>query len=234
MVSIGSSFHVGCPNASNKTQLEGFFIGGFHSFSLACLRFWCVAMMFAPTESIWPFVLAYLFFSCASLWSIGCWLTSDSLRKLNPENWGRSHKKRATKGSYIKFSTVKWSVFALFILIFAVSIFGTYRVYEEKQLSSLRNWLVPANDSVEISCPESSGTYLVLGSNVLYAQTYPFAAIIVNGEPKLIVDKNKHGEIAVTLDIFDPDHKIVARIKQNNFIINPNNYFDKERKIRAA
>lgn len=46
-------------------------------------------------------------------------------------------------------------------------------------------------------------------------------------KPRLVLDKNNDGFIAVSMDIFDSDDnpKIIAKIEKNQFTINRNNFF---------
>jgi phosphate starvation-inducible membrane PsiE len=66
------------------------------------------------------------------------------------------------------------------------------------------------------------------GGNVSVNKNFPKTVIQVADKPALVMEKNENGELAVTMDIFDSDPKprLIARIEQNRFRINPNNYFD--------
>jgi len=69
---------------------------------------------------------------------------------------------------------------------------------------------------------------LFFGNSLAYTNSFPHTIIEVGREPLLAI--NKQGNIiTVTAKFFSEDGKIVAELKDNQFRINPSNYFRIER-----
>jgi hypothetical protein len=56
----------------------------------------------------------------------------------------------------------------------------------------------------------------------------------VDEVPKIIIEKNDRGQVAVTMDLFDSTGDIVAEIQKSQFTINPNNHFKVVRKDKSS
>ena len=56
----------------------------------------------------------------------------------------------------------------------------------------------------------------------------------VDEVPKIIIEKNDRGQVAVTMDLFDSTGDIVAEIQKSQFTINPNNHFKIVRKDKSS
>jgi hypothetical protein len=69
---------------------------------------------------------------------------------------------------------------------------------------------------------------ILLGNSGSYGTSFPQTIIKIGQDRMLTIDK-VNGRIAVNAKLFSKDGKIVAEIKNNEFFINPNNYFRKER-----
>ena len=74
---------------------------------------------------------------------------------------------------------------------------------------------------------------LFLGNSLAYTSSFPHTVIKVGGEQALVIDKNKGG-IAIYAKLFSEDGRIVAELKNNEFYVNPNNYFRIERPNQHA
>lgn len=69
---------------------------------------------------------------------------------------------------------------------------------------------------------------LFFGNSLAYTNSFPHTIIKIGNEPLLTI--NKQGNIVtVTAKFFSEDGKIVAELKENQFHINPSNYFRMER-----
>jgi hypothetical protein len=95
--------------------------------------------------------------------------------------------------------------------------------------SKTSGWLLPGADPTPQVCPDGSlpkdAVALVYGNSITVVSTFPKDVIVVRDMPLLTIDRNTHGAIAVTLDIFGQDGKIIASVEKNKFTINPNNIF---------
>jgi len=65
---------------------------------------------------------------------------------------------------------------------------------------------------------------LFFGNSVAYTSTFPHTIIEVGGQPLLSIDK-KNENITISAKFFSSNNRIVAELKENEFYINPNNYF---------
>lgn len=69
---------------------------------------------------------------------------------------------------------------------------------------------------------------IFLGNSMAYTTSFPHTVIEVGGDPVLVIDKTEAG-IAIFAKMFSEDGRIVAELKENQFHVNPNNYFRIER-----
>ncbi len=92
-------------------------------------------------------------------------------------------------------------------------------------------FLLPANDPMpENPCGQfpASALALYLGNSVAYATSFPYTVLRVDRHDRFSIDRTTDG-VSVSLDVFSDDGKIVAEISKNEFTINPNNFFKRER-----
>jgi hypothetical protein len=69
---------------------------------------------------------------------------------------------------------------------------------------------------------------IFLGNSIAYTRSFPHTVIEVGRDPALVI--NKIGaNLAVFAKFFSEDGRIVAELKENQFYVNPNNYFRIER-----
>ncbi|PYV15688.1 MAG: hypothetical protein DMG21_14285 [Acidobacteria bacterium] len=64
---------------------------------------------------------------------------------------------------------------------------------------------------------------LFMGNSVVKARTFPHSVVGVDGKDVIALDKKRDGSIALTIDVWSSDGKIVARIEKNEFVVNQNN-----------
>lgn len=186
----------------------------------------------------WWFILAYVSFGAASIWTLGYLLTSDWLRKLNPSKWGKARRKRYGKRDWIVFRLASVGLPTVFTCLLALAVYGTYSVQLYKELSSLHGWLSPANDPTPLEpCgPVPQGSMvLYLGGIASVAKTFPHTVLEINGRSRLILNRDKSGNMAVSVDIFSPeDGRLIATIENNVFTVNQNNYLRMERSDKSS
>jgi len=84
---------------------------------------------------------------------------------------------------------------------------------------------MPPNPCGEIP---ANALAILLGTSAAYSSASPHAVIRIKGEPVLSFER-AYGEIAINARVFSRDGRIVAEIRRNEFFINPNNYFRRER-----
>ena len=92
--------------------------------------------------------------------------------------------------------------------------------------------LLPASDPTPRVCPgpelpkgvvPKRAVVLVYGGNMSVIDQFPQQVIVDHDIPILTVDRDLHGGVVVTVDIFGADGKIIASIEKNKFAVNPNN-----------
>jgi hypothetical protein len=110
-------------------------------------------------------------------------------------------------------------------------------IHEQQEFSGL---LLPANDPTpENACSDvpfpirSDAMLIILGNSASFNSASPHTVLKVRGEDMIILTK-KDNAIAVNVKIFGRDRRIVAEIKDNEFSINPNNYFRKEQPDKST
>src|SRR5438128_1396743 len=63
---------------------------------------------------------------------------------------------------------------------------------------------------------------------------FPHVIISAEGEPRLVINRQPDGSIGLDAKVVSSDGRIIAEIKNNEFIINPNNYLQKQRNSHSA
>ncbi|THJ24752.1 MAG: hypothetical protein CAF45_004230 [Nitrospira sp. CG24E] len=123
-----------------------------------------------------------------------------------------------------------WLGYTAFLILglFTVALIHD-RMYAETETSGL---LRPASEPTPPhpvcgTVPEGA-VALLYGDSVSYVTRFPHTVLRVVGEDLLSVNL-KDGGIAVSAKIYSGDRKLVAEIIDNEFHINPTNYFRRER-----
>ncbi|HEY3615684.1 MAG TPA: hypothetical protein VGK96_02660 [Candidatus Sulfotelmatobacter sp.] len=190
----------------------------------------------AATEK-WLFITAYAFIVLAAFWTLGYWLTSDTLQKRDPRKWSRNRRKQSDlKRAIVIYRFWMWGGVITCVAGVALSVLFTNFVWERKELSELGGLLVPAND------PNPS-SYCSLGANELgiefgemsaKAKYFPVDIIQLYGEPAVTIDKNQDGTINLSLELTGSDHKVMLSLDRNSFKIPPGNYLSMRRPDRST
>jgi hypothetical protein len=88
------------------------------------------------------------------------------------------------------------------------------------------NQLRPKSDRVD---KVPSNVFLVLlGNSVAWSEKLPIDILNIKNESVLYI-KEKDGNILLSVKLFDNRNKIIAELVDNEWFINPNNYFRKKR-----
>jgi hypothetical protein len=123
------------------------------------------------------------------------------------------------------------------------ALFVSYK-REQHILKEYQGFLLPANDpDPRNSCdfeigghkmmPESA-LKVFLGKIMVSYSMFPHKIFTVNGKNPLVLNRDEAGRIALTMDIFDKDGKIVVEFKDGHFKVNPNAQFDMKRPDRST
>jgi hypothetical protein len=175
------------------------------------------------------FDLAYLFLFVAAFYSIGCWLTSDTLAmKFRP----KSSKLYGADGKLLPVLSNRPLGWLLAPTIAILVLFGSFGFWirglqDDKELESLSGWLYPAGEHVNIQCPlaHPDDLILMIGTNAFIADKFPHTVIAINCDNILSVERDANGRIGVTLAILDKDGKVVVSVDHGQFTVNKNNFF---------
>jgi hypothetical protein len=202
---------------------------------------WGIPILLGGGISFWTagmFGWASVCFMISGAWSLMCWLCSEFLQE---------KRKLARKSDYVGFSPRqrpkfnafpfwRYGVSALMVLGTAGVCFYLHSLQIHKQLSENNGSLIPASDPTPDNACSHNPTlkqddYLVLlGKEAAFFRTFPHTVIAVHRTvPLLWFTLDKDGGIEVNADIHSPDMKLVAKLRQNHFDINPNEIFKKER-----
>jgi hypothetical protein len=213
--------------------LKGFF---HHTYAL-----WGIPILIGSGVSFLTadmFRLAYVCFAVSGAWALTCWLCSDFLQE---------KRRLARKSDYAGFrprQDTKSNMYTVWLcgvsLLIVLATLGvclylhSRRTY--KQLSENNGSLIPASDATPTNAC-SQNPYLkrddytiLLGNEVAIFRAFPHTVISVHRTiPLLWLTLDKDGGIGVNADIHSPDMRLVAKLRQNHFDINPNAIFIKER-----
>src|SRR5581483_2676063 len=72
---------------------------------------------------------------------------------------------------------------------------------------------------------------ILLGRSAAYASVFPHTVLRIRGDDVLTMNRLGN-QMAISAKVFSTDGRIIAEIRDNEFSINPNNYFRKERPNR--
>lgn len=201
--------------------------------------FWGMVLALAGIGvAVEPFVylfwLARIFALFAFVWSICFWLTSNELEGRKPKIT-KKQRKNKEKVSLTGYQMWKWGGSALIAIVFFGSIELVNTIQLGKELSINRGWLepdtLPTPDNACSGFNKSTMQFmtLLLGDNAVYADSFPHTVLMVRGKEELVLDKDEKGRIAVTVDIFDKDGKVVANFDHGAFQVNKSNVSKIER-----
>ena len=188
---------------------------------------------------IWPaIVLSYILFAAAMCWSVGYWLTSDMILRLNPRTWNRVRRRRITRNSWINYRLAKWCVAILITTVFAIAIWATFTTDYLIELHRPSGVLIPASDPTPRNpCGTmTNGDVVILyGDNAAIAHKFPHVLLrsITMGDV-ISLDRLPDGSIAVLMDIKDSDGKIVVRMDRKGFVVNQNRILEMHRSDRST
>jgi hypothetical protein len=160
------------------------------------------------------FTLAYGFTFLTALYSIGCWLTSDTLEmKRHPGKYIYQPNNRYTEVPNPAFVWWRAIPTCLMLLAFAAPMFYIRSLQINKDLESLDGWLYPMSDIINGSCqPDhpTTGVMIEVGTNIIEADQFPYSVISVNCGSVLSIDRDKSRRIGITATVRDREGRVVC------------------------
>jgi hypothetical protein len=190
------------------------------------------------------FVLAGFALTVAAIWSSGCWLDSELLKKkkpVRPRNRVRDYDDQLKRFQRRRIEYRSWQfggVIGTIVVLLSLFVF-MHAKWEQKELDNLEGRLFPANDPTpNILCskepaPENS-VKVFFGPFVAVLSKFPQTVISADGTPRLGVARNPDGSIGINAHIVSTDGRIIAELQNTQFIVNPNNVLRMERKDRSS
>lgn len=175
------------------------------------------------------FALAYLFLFVTAFYSVGCWLTSDTLAikfKARPSKlYGADGKPLPAVAN----RPLGWLLAPTIVILLFFGFFGFWikGLQIDKELESLNGWLYPADEDINVQCPlhHPNDLVLMVGTSAYVTDKFPHTAIAINCDNVLSIDRDANGRIGVTLTIRDKDGKVIVDLDRGLFTVNKNNYF---------
>ncbi len=126
-----------------------------------------------------------------------------------------------------------WFGFAAWVFMgAALAVYLNTKVLIEPPLSGV---LKPSNESnpmLEIPVPQNA-LLINFGSNFAFSTQSSFVAVRIANDDVLTVSRSREG-ISLNAHVYSADGRIVAGIENNEFTINPNNYFKKKRPDKST
>jgi hypothetical protein len=114
--------------------------------------------------------------------------------------------------------------------------FGKSQATPESGQSETHGELLPAKDPTPPNpCGKipSDAIALFLGNSAVFGNTFPHTVLMVRNENVLSIGKSGPG-MTVSAKVFSRDGRIVAQTIDNEFFINPNNFFRRERPDKST
>ena len=114
--------------------------------------------------------------------------------------------------------------------LFLLGLLGASQAYQAFYSEAPSGVLRPANEtSPPTSCPQipKDAIILLLGASTAYTTASHSTVLKVAGEDLLSIDRQEGG-ITVSATLYSQDRKVVAKIRDNVFEVNPSSYFQRE------
>ncbi len=177
------------------------------------------------------FYLAYFFFIVSGIWATCWWLCSDhvldreeALLKAVQSHRGLVAKRRQA------LAKSRFMGVGVCVIVTLAACCLVRKKQVSTELNSPVGLLVPGSEPTpNNSCSKDSdanGKYLVLwGNGTAYFDQFPHTVVRVGTKQLLWLTMDQQGHLGVSADFRDPDMKMVAKIRDNDFQLNTNTIF---------
>jgi hypothetical protein len=197
----------------------------------AALCMVAIALTLDDPEAIHAtFMLAYAALTAGCIFSLGYWVTSDFMHTLRIK-LKRARKPNKKKEAFRRYYSWQYGVILGICALFIVLMHYGRRIENTRRLGTFTGQLVPANDPFEPACGGATGNeaIILIGTAAYKFDHWPATLLAVNGKNRIVLDRNKSGNITLTAEVFSADGKILTDVFKNAFTINKNNIFRMER-----
>lgn len=202
----------------------------------------CWLMAYAALAYHRP-LLAKVLFVASGVWAVGHYIFSDAI-VASERNLERSKKEaekdisRLRKG--LAYTQARFWHYgrpvAVIVLGFLSTALGLHWIHSGQkalELSRLEGRLYPANEPTpQNPCQGSvNDDHLVvlLGADAVLADKFPVSILNVEGTDRLVLDRERDGSIAVSVDILKDDGGVLVKIAKGAFVV-PDGPLYKQRK----
>jgi hypothetical protein len=182
------------------------------------------------------FALAYVSFAFFGVWALCFWQTSDLLRNKKHALGSRQKKRNVILASRAlrNYFYWKWGVSVFLLAITYICIAFVHAAEIEHELESYEGELIPADDPAPpnpcIGRAPSGASIFYFGNSAAWSKSFHQSLINIGGAELLSTDRGPEGRLSINAEIFGPDQKIIAKIRNNRFTVNRNNILKMERK----
>jgi hypothetical protein len=183
------------------------------------------------------FALAYWCLGTAAMWTLGTWLTSDTLRKIRTVSEGAQKRRKESNAgrTVVKYRVVKLTVSLVICLFASAAAWLTHTIELKHNLLKYAGVLLPATDATPpnschlLESDKGSLLLLLLGDgDAAMVYSLPHTAMVIGGTSWLVggdtaaisLERAKSGSIAVDLDIKDAQGRIIVRMGKDGFQVN--------------
>jgi hypothetical protein len=165
------------------------------------------------------FGLAQLSCALAAVWSAGLWWKSEHVKR--PQVVSNKRRRRKVPTLRLRLTGI-----ALIALLSAVAGYLIREYAQAKELRSVTGRLIPGSEPTpQNACNQvpSGAVLLALGNNWAVVRHFPHTVMAVNFfTPVIRLDRSSDGAISILMDVKDRDGKVIVRLDENGFTVNPN------------
>lgn len=193
--------------------------------------------------------LGIITLSLVAIWGIAAWLMSDELRRRKPQpptklKYAKIQKYRSARRSYLLW---KFSIPLGIVALLVLSTLFVNSKREEKILRQYEGFLLPDDESDPPSfCTGDNANVppfgrvnpealkIFMGRNEAFGSHFPYVALRVRKQDRMIIDRNEAGRIALSLDILDAQGKVIVAFEKGHFTVVQSNILDMRRPDRST
>lgn len=194
-------------------------------------------------------ILGIITLSLAAIWGIAAWLMSDELQRRKPQpptksKYVKIQKYRSARRSYLLW---KFSVPLGIVVALVVSARFINDKREEKILRQYEGFLLPGDEHDPPSfCTGDNANVppfgrvnpdaikIFMGRHEAYGSHFPYVALRVRKQDRMVIDRDQTGRIALTLDILDAQGKVIVAFEKGHFTVVQSNILDMKRPDRST
>ncbi len=185
------------------------------------------------------FRLGIVALTLTAAWGIVAWLLSDELQKRKPQLPKKQRFEQIQKYKHARKRYLFWkfSIPLGALILLLLSAWFVDRKREQEMLSEFEGFLLPMDDPDPVSfCRPTNidALKIFVGPNEVYSSKFPFVVLRVYGKDRVVVDRDSDGRIALTVDIFDQQGKLIVSFEKGHFAVVQTNILDMKRPNRGT